>query len=116
MDIENIRNFCLNLKGTSESMPFDNTTIVFKVISKMFCLESLDKKQINLKANPEKVIELIENYSSILPGYHMNKKHWITIDLDHFSDDTLLEQLIIDSYNLVITKMTKKEKEQLKLL
>ena len=113
MDIEDIRTFCLNLKGTSESMPFDDTTIVFKVLSKMFCLEAIDNKRINLKAKPEKVIELIETHSSILPGYHMNKKYWVTIEVENFTDNQLLKQLITDSYQLVISKMTKKEKETL---
>ena len=115
MDIEQTREFCLNLKGTSESMPFDNTTIVFKVLSKMFCLESINKKSINLKADPERVIELIEEYSCVSPGYHMNKKHWISIDLEYFDNDNFLKDLIIDSYNLVISKMTKKEKNKLML-
>jgi len=112
MDIEEFRSFCLNLKGTSESMPFDNTTIVFKVASKMFCLEAIDDKRINLKASPEKVVELIENYSSVLPGFHMNKKHWITIELENFTDNGLLKELITNSYQLVVSKMTKKEKDQ----
>ncbi len=116
MDIEQTREFCLSLKGTSESMPFDNTTIVFRVMSKMFCLESINKKSINLKADPKTVNKLIEEYSSILPGYHMNKKHWITVDLENFKSDKSLKTLIMDSYNLVITKMTKKEKTELALL
>jgi predicted DNA-binding protein (MmcQ/YjbR family) len=94
-------------------MPFDDTTIVFKVGTKMFCLESINNKRINIKAKPEKVIELIEDYSSALPAYHMNKKHWLSIELDNFLNDKLLKQLILESYNLVISKMTKKEKEQI---
>ena len=112
MDIEEVREYCLSLKGTTESFPFDQDTLVFKVI-KMYCLESLEKRSINLKARPENVLRLIEEYSAILPGYHMNKKHWVTIELENFTDATLLKQLILDSYNLVVQKMTKKEKEEL---
>lgn len=116
MDIEEVREYCLSLKGTSESLPFDDITIVFKVLSKMYCLESIDTKRINIKADPERVIDLIEEYVSVSPGYHMNKKHWVTVDLDNFADVSLLKQLILDSYNLVVLKMTKKEKIELNSL
>ncbi len=116
MDIEQVREYCLSIKGTSESFPFDEDTLVFKVLTKMYCLESLQKKSINIKANPEDVINLIEEYSGITPGYHMNKKHWITIDLEKFTHSDLLKQLILDSYNLIVRKMTKKEKEELDAL
>jgi len=90
--------------------------LVFKVLTKMYCLESLGKRRINLKATPENVIALIEEYSAILPGYHMNKKHWITVELENLSDSELLKELITNSYQLVISKMTKKEKEILNQL
>lgn len=112
MDIEDIRLFCLGLKGTTESFPFDENTLVFKVANKMYCLESLDHKSINIKAEPEKVIELIEEYSSVKPGYHMNKMHWVTIQLDEFIDHELLKQLIINSYNLILSKISRKEREK----
>ena len=116
MDIERIREYCINLKGTSESFPFDKVTLVFKVLTKIYCLENLQKKSINIKARPEDVINLIEEHQGITPGYHMNKKHWITIDLEKITQPNLLEQLILNSYDLIIRKMTKKEKEELDAL
>jgi len=116
MDIEKVRELCLQLKGTTESFPFDKITLVFKVMNKMYCLENLDNKSINLKAEPEKVIELIEAYSAILPGYHMNKKHWITIKLEELSNDKLLKELINNSYLLIISKLNKKQKTELDTL
>lgn len=116
MDIEDVREYCLGLVGTTEGMPFDENTIVFKVISKMYCLEGLSEKRINIKAEPEQVIHLIESYQGIKPGWHMNKKHWVTVELENFTDDSLLKDLILDSYELVIQKMTKKEKDLLKQL
>ena len=116
MDIEQIREFCLGLKGTTESLPFDDTTLVFKVLNKMYCLESLNTRSINLKALPEDVIRLIEEHSAIIPGYHMNKTHWITVRLEDFTDDELLKQLILNSYWLIVEKMTKKQKAELEAL
>jgi predicted DNA-binding protein (MmcQ/YjbR family) len=110
MDIEATRQYCLDLRGTSESFPFDETTLVFKVANKMFCLESLDNKSLNLKATPENVIDLIERYDSVSPAYHMNKKHWVTVNLETFDNDKLLQKLISDSYQLIVNKLTKKEK------
>ena len=84
MNIEQIRENCLKKKGVTEEFPFDEETLVFKVMGKMFLLASLDTVplQINLKCNPEKAIELREEYESVEPGYHMNKAHWNTITLD----------------------------------
>ncbi len=113
MDIEEVRIYCLGLKGTNESFPFNEDTLVFKVLTKMYCLESLKSRSINLKANPEDVIRLIEEYPAIQPGFHMNKKHWITIQLEEMIDKNLLKQLIRNSYNLIVSKMTKKEKSEL---
>ena len=113
MNIEDVRKYCLSLNGTNESFPFDDTTLVFKVLTKMYCLVSLNEKHLNIKAKPEDVISLQEEYSAIIPAYHMNKKHWITIVLDDFTDDLLLKQIIENSYKLVILGMTKKNKQLL---
>ena len=113
MDIEEVRAYCLSLKATSESFPFDEDTLVFKVLTKMYCLESLESKSINLKAKPEDVIRLTEEHSAILPGFHMNKKHWVTILLEEMIDDNLLKQLVTNSYHLIVSKMTKKDKLKL---
>ena len=83
MDIEKIWKYCSQKNGVSESFPFNETTLVFKVVDKMFALFDVENFQsINLKCDPEKALELREQYSGILPGYHMNKKHWNTISIN----------------------------------
>ena len=115
MDIEKFRAYCLAKKGVTENFPFDDTTLVMKVLDKMFALGNLDGDlNINLKCNPEKAIELREQYPAVKPGYHMNKKHWNTIEVDGSIATVTIEQWINDSYNLVVSKMTKKQREMLK--
>jgi predicted DNA-binding protein (MmcQ/YjbR family) len=83
MNIEEFRDYCLTKKGVSEDFPFDETTLVMKVLDKMFALGNLDGPlSINLKCNPEKAIELRELYPAVKPGYHMSKKHWNTVEMD----------------------------------
>ena len=114
MDIEEMRKYCLNKAGTTESLPFDETTLVFKVIGKMYCLLNMEPPfSINLKCLPEKAIELREQYEEVQPGYHMNKKHWNTIQLDGNLGNTQIAKWIDDSYNLVTAGLTKKEKSEL---
>jgi len=113
MPIENIRSYCLSKAAVTESFPFDEFTLVFKVAGKMFALFSLEKHplQINLKCDPEKAIELRERFSSVKPGYHMNKTHWNTIIIDGELSKDLVEELFDHSYNLVVSKLTKKLKK-----
>ncbi|MCT4581778.1 MAG: MmcQ/YjbR family DNA-binding protein [Flavobacteriales bacterium] len=114
MNIEEFRSYCLSLKGTSEALPFDHKTLVFKVMGKMFALTNLETfESINIKCDPEYAIELRETYEAVNPGYHMSKKHWNTITLDYSIDDNLLYEWIKDSYDLVVAKLTKKQKEAL---
>ncbi|WP_068475592.1 MmcQ/YjbR family DNA-binding protein [Saccharicrinis aurantiacus] len=114
MNIEALREYCINKKGTTEEFPFDDVTLVFKVMGKMFALTSLDKDlSINLKCDPEKAIELREEYEAIIPGYHMNKKHWNTVQIDGRLKVDLIKELIDHSYNLVVSKLTKAQKTQL---
>ncbi|NQU33498.1 MAG: MmcQ/YjbR family DNA-binding protein [Bacteroidetes bacterium] len=114
MNVEEIRMYCIMKKGVSESFPFDDTTLVFKVIDKMFALINLDENHsVNLKCDPEKAIMLREHYDFVLPGYHMNKKHWNTIILDERISGSLLIEWINDSYNLVVDKLPKKIREGL---
>ena len=116
MDIELLRSFCLSFQGVSESFPFGEDTLVFKVGSKMFCLTNLSKSlQINVKCDPENGAILREEYLEISPGYHMNKKHWITVDLEGGLTQDLVKSLIRDSYELVRSRLTKKELLELKL-
>jgi predicted DNA-binding protein (MmcQ/YjbR family) len=114
MNIEDFRLYCLAKPGTTESFPFDENTLVFKVAGKMFALTDLvDVFSINLKCDPEKCIELREHYESVKPGYHMNKKHWNTILIDGSVSDEILREWIDYSYNLVVLSLTKKERELL---
>ncbi|MEO8764839.1 MAG: MmcQ/YjbR family DNA-binding protein [Ginsengibacter sp.] len=103
MNIEEIRDYALSLKNVSESFPFGNDTLVFKAGKKIFLLASLNAEvlQFNVKCNPEYAMELREQYSSVLPGYHMNKKHWNTIIVDGALTATQLKGFIKDSYLLV---------------
>jgi predicted DNA-binding protein (MmcQ/YjbR family) len=106
VDIEQLRDYCLSKPGAEESFPFDNDTLVFKVSGKIFLFASLDASplQFNVKCDPEKAIELRENYSCILPGYHMNKKHWNTIIVDGTLSREQLQEFINDSLELVAGK------------
>ena len=110
--IDILREYCLTKKEVSESFPFDESTLVFKVHGKMFALISLSREplQINLKCEAEKVIELREEYYQVIPGYHSNKKHWNTIILENISID-FVKQWIDHSYQLVWDKLPKKYKE-----
>jgi len=113
MNIEQIREYCLKKKGVTEEFPFDEETLVFKVADKMFLLASLEAipLQINLKCDPEKAVELREKYDSVLPGYHMNKKHWNTIVLEGTVPPNRLFEWIDDSYLLVIAGLKKSERK-----
>ncbi len=117
MNIEEFRDYCLSKKGVTDSFPFDDTTLVMKVLDKMFALSNLEGPlSINLKCDPEKAIELRELYPSVKPGYHMSKIHWNTIKMDGSIDLKTIQSWIDDSYNLVVAKMTKKKQEELKEL
>ena len=108
MDFETVREYCLAKQEVSESFPFDETTLVFKVCSKMFLLLNLeDEPSMNLKCDPEKAVALREKYASVLPGYHMDKRHWNTVLLDGTVPDTLLKEWIDHSYEEVVRKLPK---------
>ncbi|MEO7960483.1 MAG: MmcQ/YjbR family DNA-binding protein [Ginsengibacter sp.] len=106
MNIEEIRDYALSLDDATESFPFGEDTLVFKVDNKIFLLASLasDSLQFNVKCEPEKALALREEYSCILPGYHMNKKHWNTIIIDGSLKVKQLTDFIKDSYFLVRKK------------
>jgi len=112
MNIEELRDYCLLKKGAEETTPFGPDTLVFKVIGKAFLLTGLDEisLQFNVKCNPEKALELREQYACVIPGYHMNKKHWNTIIVDGSVSEQRIYEWIDDSYNLVVEGLTKKEK------
>jgi len=115
MNIEDIRLYCLSKVEVTESFPFDNSTLVFKVANKMFLLVGLNNNPLsfNAKCEPEKAIALREEYEAILPGFHMNKQHWNTVIVDDSLPEKLLKSLIDDSYNLIVSSLPKKVREQL---
>lgn len=103
MNIETIREYCLTKPHAAESFPFGGDTLVFKVKGKIFLLTGLDNDplQFNVKCNPDKALELREQYNCVIPGYHMNKKHWNTIVVDGSVNGKILREWIDDSYDLV---------------
>lgn len=114
MNIETFRSYCLSHKGVTEEFPFGEDTLVYKVMGKMFALTGIEHfESINLKVDPEKGIELRERYPAVQPGYHMNKKHWITVLMDGSISDKLLRLWIDDSYDLVAAGLTKTAKRAL---
>ena len=115
MNVEQFRDCCLAKLLATEEFPFDKSTLVFKVAGKIFGLTSLDGDdfRINLKCDPEKSLELRAQHSSIIPGFHMNKKHWNTIIVDDRMNQKLLLSLIDHSYNLVVKSLPNKIKAEL---
>lgn len=114
MDIESIRNYCLKKTGVKEELPFDEDSPVYKVMGKIFVIASLTPPHsINLKCDPEKAVELRERYDAVTPGYHMNKLHWNTIDLESNIPPKLIMEWIDHSYDLVVNGLPKKDKSKL---
>jgi predicted DNA-binding protein (MmcQ/YjbR family) len=111
MNIEDLREYCISKKAVSESFPFDQTTLVFKVAGKMYALVDLESDRfINLKCDPEKSIQLRDEYpDAIKPGYHMSKKHWNSVYY-HKLNPKLVKELIDHSYELIVASLSKKVK------
>lgn len=117
MNIESFRNYCISKPGVTEEFPFDEQTLVFKVMGKMFTATNVDNfVSVNLKCDPERAVQLREEHSGILPGYHMSKKHWNTVLCDGSLSDSFIQELTDHSYDLVVSKLTKKDQEALKNL
>jgi len=118
MNIEEITEYCLSKKGVTQEFPFDEETLVLKVMGKMFLLASLEKipLQINIKCSPEEAVELREKYEAVIPGYHMNKRHWNTVIIDNSIPSKNIINWIDNSYSLVVSGLKKSEKEELKNL
>lgn len=105
MNIEILREYCISKEDVTECLPFGDDTLVFKTDGKIFALANLDgDPTVNLKCDPALAMELREHYSSVIPGYHMNKKHWNTILLDGSISDKEVFAWIDHSYNLVRKK------------
>ena len=115
MDIEAFREYCLTKPGSTEELPFDESTLVFKVMGKIFALTNLDNFpfSVNLKCEPEKAIQLRERHAGVQPGYHMNKVHWNTVRVDESVSERELCEWIDDSYQLVVSKLTKAQQRSL---
>lgn len=114
MNIETLRDYILLKPLVTESFPFGETTLVFKTNDKIFLLVSLDAGELrfNVKCDPDKAIELRDQYpDAVLPGFHMNKKHWNTVLADGTLSNKQLFQMVDDSYNLVVKKTPSKPKK-----
>tara|TARA_R110000868_G_scaffold30515_11_gene112770 strand:- start:4 stop:363 length:360 start_codon:yes stop_codon:yes gene_type:complete len=118
MNLESYYEYCLSKKGVTEHFPFDDDALVFKVGGKIFALTSLQKWElgipsVNLKCDPDRAQELRAEYESINSGFHMNKKHWNTVVLNQEVHDTLVKELIDHSYELVLSSLTRKIREEI---
>lgn len=112
MNIEDVREYCLSIKGAEECFPFDETVLVFKVMDKMFAYMSIERRDegfmLNLKCDPEKAVELREKYECVIPGYHANKKYWNSVFIEQNMPDGELKYWINHSVGEVIKKLPKK--------
>ena len=117
MNIEDFREYCIRKPGVTEEFPFDEFTLVFKVMGKMFALANLDGEWgLALKCDPDRAIELREQFPAIRPGYHMSKVHWNSIAMDGSLSQNLILELIDHSYQLVVNKLPMKLKQELNAL
>ncbi|MGV6845394.1 MAG: MmcQ/YjbR family DNA-binding protein [Lutibacter sp.] len=117
MNIEALREYCLSKKYVTESFPFDEQTLVFKVAGKMFALSGLERipTAVNLKCDPEWAIELRDEFSEITAGYHMSKKNWNTVEIEGNVSEELIIKLIDHSYDLVVKSLPKYKQKELGL-
>jgi len=115
MNKEELREYCISLKAVTEHFPFDDVSLVFKVGEKMFALLPLDtiETTISLKCDPERAVELREQYDEITPAYHFNKKHWNALKCDSSLSSGLIKELINHSYELVFASLPAKTKQLL---
>ena len=115
MNLEELREYCLSLPHVTEDMPFGEDILVFRICNRIFVLTSLESVplRVSLKCDPERAIELREQYpDKIIAGYHLNKKHWNTVLLEGLPP-ALIKEMIQHSYDQVLAKVPKKEREML---
>jgi predicted DNA-binding protein (MmcQ/YjbR family) len=114
MDLELFREYCLRKPGATEDMPFGEDVLVFRVGGRIFALAPLDEvpAKANLKCDPDLALELRDRYEQVRPGYHMNKKHWNTVEIDSEIPDAELRKMIDHSYELVVGKPTTKRESR----
>ncbi|MFD4529899.1 MmcQ/YjbR family DNA-binding protein [Streptomyces sp. NPDC058470] len=116
MTPQRLRAFCLSFNATVEDFPFNPDTSVFKVLGKLFALTNLGARPltVNLKCDPEDAVRLREEYPGlIIPGWHMNKRHWNTVTVDGELSDRLVRELVEDSYDLVVAGLPKADRLRL---
>lgn len=121
MNIEDFRTYCLSFKGVYDKMPFekaaseyDRNLLVFYVADKWFCFLNVEVFDFcDIKCSPEQIADLQERYEGITPGYHMNKKHWISVHFDRDVPDKMIRELVKQSYDLVVASLSKKERDAL---
>ena len=115
MDATELRRWCLQHAAAIEDFPFGPETSVFKVAGKMFALTALDREPlaVSVKCEPDLAVELRHSYPAIRPGYHLNKRHWNTITLDGSLPDQFVRELIEDSYDLIVSALPKRLRQQL---
>ena len=115
MNIETFREYCLSKLAATEDTPFGPDNIVFKVGGKMFALAALDEvpPAVNLKCDPDLALELRDRYEQVRPGYHMNKKHWNTVELDGVIPEKEIRKMVDHSYDLVVRSLPKVRREKL---
>lgn len=115
MDIVFFRDYCLAKPGVSEDTPFNPDTLCFKVGGKIFAITDIELfESVNLKCDPERAVELREQYVGIIPGYHMNKKHWNTVSCKGEVPDPLILELVDHSYELIFESLPKKLQNEIK--
>jgi len=114
MNIESVRDYCLQKPAAEETMPFGDDTLVFKVVGKIFLLISLkEANRFNVKCDPDLAIELRERYSEVQPGFHMNKTHWNTVYFDGSLTEKQLLEMIDHSYRLIVSSLPKNVQQNL---
>jgi len=115
MHIEQFREYCQTKKGVTEDFPFDEYTMCVRVMGKIFAITGLDAEQftVNLKCDPDYALELRERHPEVQPGWHMNKKHWNTVDFEGSLDEKMLRHLIDHSYEQVVKSLKKADREAL---
>ena len=107
MDPAELRDYCLSFTGAEETFPFGPETSVFKVAGKMFALSQLDADslRVSLKCEPQLAAALRGAHAAVVPGYHLNKRHWNTVIIDGSLPDETVHDMIEDSYDLVVSKL-----------
>jgi predicted DNA-binding protein (MmcQ/YjbR family) len=114
MNIESLREYCLQQPGAEETMPFGDDTLVFKAGGKIFLLVGLkEADRFNVKCDPDLAVDLRERYNEVQPGFHMNKTHWNTVFMDGNLSDKQLQEMIDHSYELIVKSLPKKLQEAL---